>query len=131
MKAGRDERGFGLVEAIVSLVILGVMLTALIPAFVSNIEFNTTSQARTGAVAVAQETMDGLRAVGEDWPASGTETEVDTSSGTYTTRLVHGQHCDGEQCFDGARRVSVTVSQNGRQLYQVETVFTTLDPAGL
>lgn len=127
----RDDRGFGLAEAIVSLVILGIMLAAMIPAFVGNIAFNTTSEARTGAVAVAQETLDNLRAVGEEWPASGAVVVDTTSLGIYQARITHGQLCDDDQCYDGARRVSVRVTQDGQQLFQVETVFTTLDPAGL
>ncbi len=125
----RSEEGFGLIEAVVSLVILGVMMASLLPALANNMQINTTSDLRTGAVAVAQEVLDELRANEEDWPESGFEDDVDTGRGIYTYELEHEQFCDGD-CFDGARLVSIEVAHNGRLLYEVETVFTALDGAG-
>ncbi len=129
MNGRTDPRaGFGLIEAIVSLVILGIVMTSLLPALSNTIAINTTSELRTGAVHVAQQVLDDLRQDGETWPDSGTEDEVDTGRGVYTYVIEHEQFCDeNDDCFDGARRVSVEVAHNGRPLYEVETVFTSLD----
>lgn len=128
---GRDLReGFGIIEAVVSLVILGIILAAILPAFVNNMRINTDGEIRTNAVAVGQQTMDDLRGR-ETWLASGTQQVVEMGGSLYTATLVHDRYCEGEDCFDGARQVSVEVRHNGRVLYRVETVFTALDATGL
>lgn len=132
MSAVRNRSGFTLIEAVVALVIMGVVLAALLPALARNMSINTTGDLRTGAVAVAQETLDNLRATTEDdWPGSGTETDVDTGETVYASEVTYEPYCDGGNCFVGAREVQVRVSHNGQLLYQVETVFTSLDPSGL
>ena len=78
MKGIRTQQGFGLAEAVVSLVILGVVLAALLPAFANNIAIDTTTDLRTGAIAVAQEVLDELRAESQAWPATGSSQTVDT-----------------------------------------------------
>ncbi len=122
----RSWEGFGLIEAIVSLVILGVVLVSLMPAFARSLSINTTGQLKTGAVSVAQEVMDELRQDGEGWPASGTEREVDTGQGVYTAKIEHNQYCDGD-CLENSRHVALEITHNGQVLYEVETVFTSLD----
>jgi prepilin-type N-terminal cleavage/methylation domain-containing protein len=125
---GRD--GFSMVEAIVALALLGIMLTALLPSFVQNIQVNTQSELRTDAVAVAQVEMDRLRAVGS-WPATGTQRTVTTELATYETELTYALYCRDGNCFQGARQVQVEVRHNGRRLYQATTVFTSLDGSGV
>lgn len=126
----RSRGGFTMVEAIVALALLGIMLTALLPSFVQNIQVNTQSELRTDAVAVAQVEMDRLRAVGA-WPATGTKRTVTTELATYETELTYALYCRDGTCFQGARRVQVEVRHNGRRLYQATTVFTSLDGSGV
>ena len=121
--------GFSLVEAIVALVFLAVVLTALVPAFASNMRVNTVNEIRTGAVAVAQQEVDNLRAI-DTWPASPIVRNVTTGIGTYESRLTYQPYCDGVTCFAGARDVTVEVRHNGRLYYRVQTVFTSLDATG-
>lgn len=118
--------GFTLVEALVALALLGVMLTALLPSFVQNIQVNTQSELRTDAVAVAQVEMDRLRALGT-WPATGTKREVTTELATYETELTYSLYCRDGTCFQGARQVQVEVFHRNRSLYRATTVFTSLD----
>lgn len=124
---GRD--GFGLAEAIVALALLGVMLGGLLPAFALSIRANTTSELRTGAVAVAQQELDDLRVV-TTWPADGHVKTVQTGAATYQVEFTIQEYCDAGSCFAGARSVAVEVSHNGNSLYRVETVFTSLDVPG-
>lgn len=119
-------KGVTLIEAVVAVAILTIVLAGVIPAFVNYLSVNTSSEVRTGAVAVAQQLLDDLRAVGS-WPPSGTVVSVTTGRRTYSATLTHSQFCDGGRCFDGARRVRVEVSHAGRTYYQVETVFTQLE----
>lgn len=130
-RQSKGEDGFGLIEAIVALVVLGVALTALLPALANTISINTTSDLRTGAVAVAQEVLDDLRSDGDNWPTSGTTTELDTGRAVYTYELEHEQYCEDGDCFDGARAVTIAVAHNGQVLYEVETIFTSLGSSGL
>jgi Tfp pilus assembly protein PilV len=121
--------GFTLVEAIVALVFLAVVLMALLPAFANNMHVNTTSEIRSGAVAVAQQEVDNLRAA-DTWAASPIERNVVTGSGTYQSRLTHQPYCDGGSCFAGARDVTIEVRHNGTLYYRARTVFTSLDATG-
>jgi type II secretory pathway pseudopilin PulG len=128
MSRVRGNEGFGLIEAVVSLTILGVMLAALLPALAGNMSLNTTGELRTGAVAAAQEVLDRLRSSEDDWPASGSEEEVSLGEATYVVTLDYAKYCDAVACFDDARNVTAEVSHDGQQLYEVETVFTSLEP---
>jgi prepilin-type N-terminal cleavage/methylation domain-containing protein len=129
-RAAGDRRGFTLVEAIVALALMGVVVSALLPSLVQGIRANTDSELRTGAVAVAQQELDGLRGDGS-WPASGTVRDVDTALTRFQATLTWGPWCEGTNCFTGAREVQVAVRHQGRLLYQVRTVFTALDGSGV
>lgn len=120
-----DERGFGLIEAVIALVLLGVMLTSMIPAMTHYMQINSRAEIRTGAVAVAQQELDALRAV-QTWPTSGSQTSVTIGNAVYIATLTHEQFCDVGGCYAGARLVRMEVTHDGRSLYGVETVFTEL-----
>lgn len=118
--------GVGLTEAIVALALFAVVLTALLPGFTNQYRANTTNELRTGAVAVAQQQLDNLRAA-STWPATGTVDTVTTGTATYEAVLRYERFCEGATCYPGARHVIMEVRHNGRALYRVETVFTMLD----
>lgn len=121
--------GFSLVEAIVALAFLAVVLSALVPAFAVNMQTNSVNEIRTGAIAVAQQEVDNLRAL-DPWPASPIVRNVTTGNGTFQSRLTYQPYCNGGTCYAGARDVIVEVSHNGRLYYRVQTVFTALDATG-
>lgn len=127
MKRMAVRPGFSLVEAVVALTFMAVVVSAMVPAFANNVRINTVNEIRTGAVAVAQQEVDNLRAL-STWPTSGQSRTITTGLGNYTSTLWHQPYCNGGVCFAGARHVTVEVSLNGRAYYRVETVFTTLDP---
>lgn len=129
MKLG-NRGGFTLVETVVALSLLAIALGSLLPAMTQAIRANTESEIRTGAIAVAQQEIDNLRAL-DTWPTSGLTVTVTTGSATYTSTLTHQAYCEGATCFAGARLVEVEVRHNGRLYYRVQTVFTELDPTGV
>jgi type II secretory pathway pseudopilin PulG len=124
------QGGFGLIEAIVALTLLGVALGSLLPAFAMNLQVNTLSELRTGAIAVAQQELDDLRAT-STWPPNGTVRTVQTGAATYEAVYTIQGYCEGAICYSGARRVAVEVRHNGRPLYRVQTVYTLLDETGI
>lgn len=120
-----DERGFGMIEAVIALTLLGVILASMVPAMIHYMQINTRAEIRTGAVAVAQQELDALRAV-ETWPTSGSQRSVTVGNAVYTATLSHKPFCDAGGCYAGARLVHMEITHEGRSLYEVETVYTEL-----
>jgi prepilin-type N-terminal cleavage/methylation domain-containing protein len=122
-----SERGFGLVEALVALAILGIVLTGLVPSFVVFLHANTLNEERAAAMIAAQQVVETLRR--EDpatLPSSGagpaTLVAVAGREFEVVTRYCgRPQHCDAE-----SRHLVVEVAYGGRQIVSVETVQTAL-----
>lgn len=123
-----NRAGFSLIEAIIAIVIVGIVLAGVVPAFVSNLRINTDNEARTGAVAAAQTVLDQFRVRPKgDWPASGSTESVDSHGRTYSVLVAYEAFCQGGTCYTGAELIDLEVSYGGRTRYTVSTVFTTLD----
>lgn len=131
MKPLRLRAGFTLVETVVALSLLAIAIAAMLPAMVQAMRANTESEIRTGAVAVAQQEVDNLRAQSGTWPSSGQTRAIAAGNATYQSTLSYQQYCEGAKCFTGARTVTVEVRHNGKLYYRVQTVFTSLDATGL
>jgi len=120
--------GFSLIEAIIAIAIVGVVLTALVPAFVGNLRINTDSEARSGAVAAAQTVLDQFRVRPKsDWPTPGATVSVDSHGRSYDVRVTYQTFCQNDTCYSGAESIDLEVSYGGRIRYTVSTVFTVLD----
>lgn len=129
MKGRRNSReaGFSLLEAVVAVAVFGVVLAAVIPAFIYYAQTNLNSQRRTEAVVAAQQIVDGLRQTDFSlWPASGTVTSLAGGNTDYQATLTY---CTGtlNLCNDGARHLRVEVSKGAKVYYRVETVYTTFN----
>lgn len=126
---GKLQRGFTFIEAIVALVILGIALAAIVPAFTSYSKINTDSQARGEAVAVAQQVLDRLRKREfTEWPSQGASETI--SSGTQLYQAVVSWCTEGTtncSTTPSARQVKVEVKRNDKVIYTVETVYTDFD----
>ena len=120
--------GFSLIEALVAVSILGIALAAVAPVFISFAQVNRENQYKTQALAVAQQTVDGLRQQKfTEWPASG-DTQTVTQSGTsYQRKVLWCVPPVSTYCSDGSRHLKVEVSKNDKVYYQVETVYTTFE----
>lgn len=130
MDPDRSSRraGFSLIEAIIAIAIIGIVLAAVVPAFVSNLRINTDNEVRTGAVAAAQTVLDRFRVQPKgDWPTSGSTVSVDSHARSYDVQVDYQRFCQGGNCFDGAELIDLEVGYGGRTRYTVSTVFTAFD----
>ena len=67
-----SQRGFTMIEALVSLAILGIALAGIVPGFFLYTRTNALTEVRSGSVAAAQRVFEALRAQDpSDLPSSG------------------------------------------------------------
>jgi prepilin-type N-terminal cleavage/methylation domain-containing protein len=122
-----NSKGFTLLEALVSLGILGVTLAAILPAFQALMDANSLSEERSNALAAAQEVMEGLRH--EDpasLPSSGSSAVQAVTVGAHEYEVVTHYCRDTTYCGADSRHIVVEVSFAGKDVYEIETVFTRL-----
>ena len=122
-----NSKGFTLLEALISLGILGVTLVAMVPAFQTLMDANSVSEERSNALAAAQEVMEGLRH--EDpasLPASGSSAVQAISVGAHEYEVVTHYCRNTTYCDSDSRHIVVEVSFAGKDVYAIETVFTRL-----
>jgi prepilin-type N-terminal cleavage/methylation domain-containing protein len=122
------QAGFTLLESLVAVAILGIVLSAILPTFLTYLDANTMSEERTGALAAAQETMEQLRQLDPaTLPNSGSSPLQVVSVGQRDFEVMT-HFCTANQfCGDDRRHLLVEVSYGGRTVYSVESVFTTLN----
>lgn len=125
--AHHKEQGFSLIEAIVAILILGVALSAIIPAFIFQAETTRGNELRTGAVAAAQQELDRLRRLDfAAWEDSGETNTIDSGIREYQVTITYCE--DGlDLCQASVQHVRADVTYNGEEIHSVETVFTSLD----
>lgn len=123
----RNAQGFGLVEAILAVAMLGILVAALVPAFGGYANINLRNEIRTGAVAAAQQRVDRLRQQSfDEWPVSGSTQDVNSNGRDFETTLIF---CSGDvntHCTVNSRHLRIEVRFNDNLEYSVETVFTSL-----
>lgn len=138
---GKAGRGFSLVEALVAVAVLGVALALLAPSLGFFARVNGQQEERSGAVRVAEQTFEALRAApfgarvgsGGPWPdAPGSEVTrtVDTGLGSFSIVYSYCQGGDGCLTTDTARHLRARVRAGGRVVYELETVIAEFDRSG-
>ncbi|PAB58506.1 type II secretion system protein [Anaeromicrobium sediminis] len=83
MKIINNNKGLTLVEVLVSIAILGIIITPLASLFVSSVRNNTNAQDRLIANQVAQRYMEQL--IGKDTLSANVSSKVDTDTGMTVT----------------------------------------------
>jgi len=120
------NRGFSILEVLIAIVILAIALSAIIPVFANYLRINTVSEMRTQAVELAQQRLETLRLRDPArLPTGGADTSDHVQDGrTFTVKTLY---ClDASVCNATTRHVTVRVERGGKELYEVETVFTKL-----
>ena len=125
-ETAHGERGSSLVEALVSILILGVVVAGIVPSFLAYTDVNTRNEIRTGAVQAGQQAMERHRLSNPTtMPTTGATSEtitVDDRDFTATTTYC----ADSSLCGANSRHLSLEVTFNGETLYKTETVYTEL-----
>jgi prepilin-type N-terminal cleavage/methylation domain-containing protein len=122
-----NEKGFTLLEALVSLGILGITLVAMLPAFQSFMDANSVSEERSNAVAAAQVVIESLRHKDPaSLPASGSSPVQAVTVGQHEYEILTHYCQNPSYCDADSRHIVVEVSFAGKDVYTVETVFTRL-----
>ncbi len=121
----KDTRsGFTIVEAIVAILILGIALSFIIPAFVANLQINTKSEERTYAVAAAQQVLENLRLANpQSLPSSGSSTAINIVIGGYAYVVTPFYCAITTLCTSTSKYIRVDVAFKSKVLYTAETVF--------
>ena len=116
-----------MLEVLISLGIFGIVASSVALGFINFLRFNTDAEIRTGAAAVAQETIEAYRyADPTALPSSGTTTSTLAMDGRAydiaTTFCAEPTFC----ATANNRHITVEVTYRGVHQYSVETVYTQL-----
>ncbi|MBW4577297.1 MAG: type II secretion system GspH family protein [Aphanothece sp. CMT-3BRIN-NPC111] len=122
----KEEQGFSLLEAVVSLTLLTVCLAFSLPLFLYARLNNIRSELRTGAVIASQQILDSLRQQNPTTlPTSGNTTvfPAPTSMGHVYNATIY--YCENQAyCGSNSRQVRVELKNNGTTIYNIEAVYT-------
>lgn len=124
----KTNRGFSIIEVMVSMVILAIVIANILPAFAYQMRVNTRAELRTQAMEAGQRVVDDLRFIPPNTlptAGAGTINYVTIGDRTY---LVTPHYClRAAYCAAASsRHITVRVAFKGTQLYETETVYTTL-----
>jgi len=122
-----NHRGFTLLEALVAMGLLAIMLAGVVPVFFSLMATNTRNEARSGAVAVAQQVMEELRQQDPaTMPESGTLGPQVVAVDRRKFEVTRFYCLSSEYCDDSSRHVLIEVRYGGRTFFSAESVLTQL-----
>jgi Tfp pilus assembly protein PilV len=133
------EQGLTIMESAVAGVIFGITAITLSTIFAQQKMISVESELRTGAVALSQQIFDELRQtnIGQ-LPSTGSSvalpsgqdiTTMTAMGHTYNAKMYFCENVNNGQavyCDDTTRQVRVEVKFDGREIYEAETVFTSL-----
>lgn len=120
------QRGSSLIETLVALSILATALLFIFSALNSFSLINSRNQTRTNAAVAARTLLEELR-FGDPaaLPDTGSRTSA-ASVGQHQFTIVTQFCVNTSYCDDNTRHVVVSIQENGRQVFETETVITQL-----
>jgi prepilin-type N-terminal cleavage/methylation domain-containing protein len=122
-----SERGFSLAEALVALAIMGIAIVGVTPLFMTYLDANTLTEQRSGAVAAAQQILEGVRAQNpSSLPSSGASAAQSVMVGGRVYEVTTRYCVNASFCDTASRHVVVEVTYRGIRIFTAETVFTQL-----
>ncbi len=123
---GKNEKGFSLVEVLISLGIIMLVSTGIFHSILTNLKHTRDTFYRTQAVQAAQEYLDTLRMQDPvSIPSSGTNSTTIAIDGRQYQ--VEASFCENPSyCGLNTRHIELEVSYRGQKHFYVETVYTKL-----
>lgn len=122
----KGQEGSSLVEVLIAVLILAGALVSMFSAMTSFTAMNTRTQLRSNAAFAARSQMERLRYTDpETYPSSGTQTTT-AVVGANTFTVVTEYCVTSSYCNDNTRHVVVTIQESGKDVFETETVFTSL-----
>ncbi len=122
----KNQEGSSLLEALIAVAILVTTLVYIFGAMSSFTVLNSRNQTRTNAAFAARSRMEQLRYLDPaTLPATGSQTSA-ASVGAYQFTIVT-QYCSASSyCDSNTRHIIVSVKENGKPVFETETVLTQL-----
>jgi prepilin-type N-terminal cleavage/methylation domain-containing protein len=120
------EKGFSLMEVLVTLVIITLVSSGIFQSLLLNIRQTRDTFYRSQAVLAAQEYLDQLRMLDPHTiPQSGqVNTSVDIADREFDIEVTH---CATQEfCTPNTRHIELDVFYRGKKRFHVETVYTKL-----
>ena len=122
-----NDRGFSLLESLVAMALLSVLLAGVVPVFFVMLKTNTRNEERSGAVAVAQQSMEQLRQQDPaEMPGSGSTYPQVVSVDNRDYEVVNWYCLLPTYCGDDSRHVLIEVNYGGKTIFSAESVYTQL-----
>ena len=128
MRLLRRNRGFTLLEVLVSLVIFSLASAAMATSFLTHLQRNNQTERRSEAIAAAQQILDQIRTEEPTaLPNSGSDSPVDITMGNRTYAVTATYCSDPTYCTsNNIRHIRVTVDYRDETIYEVETIYAQL-----
>lgn len=128
----QSEEGVTLVEAIISTIIFSLAVFTVVPTLTQFQLQAATNESRANAVAISQQILDSIRLIDvQTLPTTGSLTalpngdlisDISFRNNIYDATVTY---CfDSTLCDENTRQIIVQVSQDGKQIYSVETLYT-------
>lgn len=116
-----------LVEALVAIVLLGIVLLGMLPSLMQFSDVNDLNEVRGAAVQAAQQVNERTRRLDSaTLPSSGSSAPETVTVGAYDFEVTLSYCLDSTLCLGDARHITTEVRLDGREIYSTETVFTRL-----
>ncbi len=121
----RKNKGFTLIEVMVSLSILGIASSLMLASFLNQVKTINRSIINTGAVFSASFILDQMRSQDiSNLPNTGSDPAVEVTRDSKTYNVVVSYCQDSSFCSTNTRHLTADVSYKSKDIYSVETVYT-------
>lgn len=123
------QQGFSLVELLGALAVLGIIVGVMLTAIIGNTQLNTRTEQNAQATVAAQQVLDDARTSDpSSMPLSGAKAAetVNVGGRDYKVTL---RYCVStpNYCSGNARQIQAKVEYGGKNIFTVETVFTSVN----
>lgn len=130
MSDNARTQGITIVEVLVALAILGIALTTLLSAMISNTRLNTQVDQRSEAIRISEDTLEAYRQAGNYGVLATSAPRTSTVTRRNQPYTVVATFCPSDKpvrmiCSNTAVYIRVEVNSGSKMLHKAETYYTT------